>query len=229
MATLAPSLESDDVKAARATPAEPGRLHSKYSLPLQRNLRRRGGGMSAFAPGNRQRHLHSGEGCRDGRLRIVPVTFRQAVVFIAEHHRHHRPPRGMKFAVGVSDGRGLVGVATVGRPVARHLDDGSTLEVTRTCTCQVPNANSMLYGAMWRAARALGYTRMLTYTQEGESGSSLRAAGLVRVAELRPRPGWHTPSRPRMDMGADRIARTRWEIRAANHGVAEGDQHRHVA
>jgi hypothetical protein len=107
------------------------------------------------------------------RLRIVPVTFRQACAFIAEHHRHHRPPRGMKFAVGVArDGR-LVGVATIGRPVARVLDDQRTVEVTRTCTLGDPGANSMLYGAAWRAARALGYHRMITYTQHGESGASL--------------------------------------------------------
>jgi hypothetical protein len=119
----------------------------------------------------------------------------------------------MKFAVGVSGEHGLVGVATVGRPVARHLDDGSTVEVTRTCTRQVRNANSMLYGAAWRAARAMGYTRLITYTQEGESGASLRAAGLVPVVDLRVRPGWHTPTRPRADRGVDRVVRTRWEIR----------------
>jgi len=155
------------------------------------------------------------------RLRIVPVTFRQATSFIAEHHRHHRPPRGMKFALGISDGCRLVGVATVGRPVARHLDDGSTVEVTRTCTRQVPNANSKLYGAAWRAARAMGYSRLITYTQQGESGISLRAAGFVRVAELRARPGWHTPSRPRANGKVDHVTRTRWEIRSASHGVVE--------
>jgi excisionase family DNA binding protein len=147
-----------------------------------------------------------------GPLRVVPVTFRDAVQFISAHHRHHQPPQGMKYVIGVAERSELVGVATVGRPVARHLDDGVTVEVTRTCTRQVPNANSMLYGAAWRAARALGYTRMITYTQHGESGRSLQAAGLVRVAELRPRSGWHTPSRARDDHGADHIGRARWEI-----------------
>lgn len=178
---------------------------------------------------SQRRYLQLVNEGRRGRLRIVPVTFRQAVGFIAEHHRHHRPPRGMKFAVGVSDGREFVGVATVGRPVARYLDDGSTVEVTRTCTRQVPNANSMLYGAAWRAARALGYTRLLTYTQEGESGSSLRAAGFVRVAELRARSGWHTPSRPRTAAGVDGIARTRWEIRSTNHMPTEDGPVRYAA
>jgi hypothetical protein len=146
------------------------------------------------------------------RVRIVPVTFREACSFIAEHHRHHRPPRGMKFAVGVARDSRLVGVATIGRPVARVLDDQRTVEVTRTCTLGDPGANSMLYGAAWRAARALGYHRMITYTQHGESGASPRAAGMVPVAELLARPGWTTPSRPRADRGTGGIARTRWEI-----------------
>jgi hypothetical protein len=91
----------------------------------------------------------------------------------------------------------LVGVATVGRPVARHMDDGLTAEVTRTCTTGVSNANSKLYGAAWRAARGMGYQRLITYTHDGETGASLRAAGLVPVAPLRARPGWTTSSRPR--------------------------------
>jgi hypothetical protein len=146
------------------------------------------------------------------RLTIVPLSFRQACEFITAHHRHHRPPRGMKFAIGVRFGEELVGVAIAGRPVARHLDDGVTLEVTRTCTAGEPNANSKLYGAAWRAARAMGYVRLITYTQAGESGASLRAAGLTPVADLRPRQGWTTASRPRRSWGVDNVRRTRWEI-----------------
>jgi hypothetical protein len=154
-------------------------------------------------------------------LTIVPVTFRQACAFIATHHRHHQPPRGLKFAIGIADSDGdLAGVATVGRPVARHMDDGRTVEVTRTCTRDVRNANSMLYAASWRAARALGYHRMITYTQHGETGASLRAAGLQPVAHLRARPGWNTPSRPRSRSGSDDTPRTRWEIRRKLAGSA---------
>ncbi|WP_245820139.1 XF1762 family protein [Amycolatopsis azurea] len=147
-------------------------------------------------------------------MTIVPITFRQACDFIAAHHRHHRPPRGMKFAVGVAQETELVGVAIVGRPVARHLDDGVSVEVTRTCTTGARNANSKLYGVSWRVARTLGFQRLITYTQDGESGASLRAAGFRPVADLRPRPGWSTVSRPRESRGVDGIRRTRWEIRA---------------
>ncbi|AJE87402.1 hypothetical protein SLNWT_7026 [Streptomyces albus] len=98
-------------------------------------------------------------------------------------------------------------MAIVGRPVARHLDDGATLEVTRTASDGARNANSLLYGASWRAAKALGYRRLITFTQEGESGASLRGAGWRIVAHRPPRAGWHTPSRPRTGNGNDHVAR----------------------
>lgn len=145
---------------------------------------------------------------------IVPVTYREACAFIDAHHRHHRPPRGMKFAIGVAEGDRLVGVVTAGRPVARQLDDGRTIEVTRVCTNGRRNANSALYGAAWRVGRAMGYRRLITYTQAGECGASQRAAGLVAVAVLRPRSGWCTPTRPRTGHGVDDVERIRWEVRA---------------
>ena len=126
-------------------------------------------------------------------------------------HRHHEPPRGFLWAHGVADGDLLVGVAIVGRPVAREFDDGLTVEVTRTATDGTKNANSMLYGTVARAAYAKGYRRVVTYTQEGESGASLRAAGYRVVAERPARAGWTTPSRPREDRGVDEIPRTLWE------------------
>jgi len=146
------------------------------------------------------------------RLRTVPVKFADACGFVATWHRHHRPPIGHRFSVGVvTEDDTLVGVAMVGRPVARAYDDGMTLEVTRSATDGTPNANSALYGAAWRAAKALGYRRLVTYTQEGESGSSLRAAGWRVIAERPARAGWNVPSRPRQGRGVDYIPRTLWE------------------
>ena len=145
-------------------------------------------------------------------LHLVPVSFSDASAFVAGWHRHHVPPIGHKFSIGVADGDGVLrGVVMVGRPVARHYDDGLTLEVNRTATDGTGNANSMLYGAAWRAAKALGYSRLITYTQEGESGSSLRAAGWSVVAELNERKGWDTPSRPRSGRGVDGVQRLLWE------------------
>jgi hypothetical protein len=144
-------------------------------------------------------------------LYLVPVSQRDAKAFTAMHHRHHAPPRGMKFAVGAASGGVLVAVAIAGRPVARLLDNGQTLEVTRLTSDGTPDACSMLYAACWRAAKALGYTRVITYTQAGEAGSSLRAAGWQVVAERPAHPGWDRPSRPRELRGTEGIPRTLWE------------------
>ena len=76
----------------------------------------------------------------------------------------------------MADGQ-LVGVAITGRPVSRYLDDGLTLEVNRLCTDGTRNACSFLYGAAARAAKAMGYQKIITYILDTEDGASLRAAG----------------------------------------------------
>lgn len=93
------------------------------------------------------------------------------------------------------------GVAIVGRPVARSLDNGWTLEVNRLCTDGKRNACSMLYGAAWRTAKALGYRRLITYTLPEEGGASLRATGWRLLGE-RGGGNWNTPTRPRIDTAA---------------------------
>jgi hypothetical protein len=144
------------------------------------------------------------------------MTFAEACAEVDRLHRHHRKPQGHKFSIGVEDQAGLLrGVAIVGRPVARMLDDGRTVEVTRVATDGTPNACSALYGAAWQTAKASGHYRIITYTQDGESGASLRALSWLRVAELSPRKGWDTPSRRRGDRGTDNVARILWEQRVA--------------
>jgi hypothetical protein len=105
---------------------------------------------------------------------------------------------GHKFCVAVNDGEQIVGVAIVGRPVARMSDNGWTLEVTRCCTDGTPNACSALYSACWRAAKALGYRRLITFTLPEEGGTSLRAAGWKVIAESGGG-SWSRNSRPRVD------------------------------
>lgn len=155
------------------------------------------------------------------RLALVPISLDEAKRFVGTHHRHNLPPVGWKFGVGVAAGGDLVGVAMAGRPVARGLDDGRTLEVIRTCTDGTPNVNSMLYGAVARAAKALGYSTLYTYTLAEEPGTSLRAAGWEKDADLKARPSWSTPARPEYQtdiFGNDRRPpgpKTRWVKRLA--------------
>lgn len=131
-------------------------------------------------------------------MEITPINLEEANAFVAKLHRHHKPVPGCKFAVAVSEGDRVVGVAIVGRPVARLLDDGWTLEVNRCCTDGTMNACSMLYGASWRAAKALGYRRLITYTLPEEGGSSLKASNW-KCLGLRGGGNWNTKSRPRVD------------------------------
>ena len=145
-------------------------------------------------------------------LRVVPVSSKDAKEFCALWHRHHGPPPGTVYSMGVADSSNVLrGVAITGRPVARHFDDGQTLEVTRVVTDGAMNACSMLYGAAWRAAKALGYRRLITYTQGDETGASLRGAGWRVIGTRRPRTGWSCVSRPRTDRGADGVPRILWE------------------
>ena len=130
---------------------------------------------------------------------LRPVTQKEAFAFIRDYHRHHGVPVGALWWHGVADNVGrLVGVAVVGRPVARRLDDGLTCEVTRLCTVGTPNACSMLYAASWRVAQAKGYRRILTYILSSEDGGSLRAAGWKLLGDT-PGRSWSVPSRPRED------------------------------
>lgn len=146
-------------------------------------------------------------------LALHPVTLAEARAYIERHHRHHSPPVGHRFSIGVADRAAVVrGVIVVGRPVARHYDDGLTAEVTRCCTDGARNAASMLYGAAWRAAKALGYRRLITYTRSDEPGASLRGAGWVVVAQRSARPGWSCATRPRVDTTEYGVQRTLWEI-----------------
>ena len=112
-------------------------------------------------------------------LELVPVTLRKANEFVSKHHRHHKPTVGHKFSIGVQEDGRLAGVAICGRPVSRYLDDGYTLEINRLCTGGARNACSMLYGAAVRAARAMGYCRVITYILDSENGASLKASGFV--------------------------------------------------
>lgn len=110
-------------------------------------------------------------------LCLTPITLREANAFVDRHHRHHKAVTGHKFSIGCSQDGQLVGVAIMGRPVSRYLDDGLTLEVNRLCTTEEKNVCSMLYAAAARAAKAMGYRKIITYTLDTEPGTSLRAAG----------------------------------------------------
>ena len=143
------------------------------------------------------------------RLTIVPVTLREANAFVQRLHRHHGKVQGHLFSVAVARGETIVGVAIVGRPVSRMLQDGFTCEVTRCCTDGTEHAASKLYGASWRVAQQLGYRRMLTYVLDSEPGTTLKAAGWKCYGEAGGG-SWSREGRPRVDLHPTQT-KIRWE------------------
>lgn len=143
-------------------------------------------------------------------LVLTPCTVRDAMSFVAQHHRHHGAPNGGLWAVACAEGEAVVGVAIVAQPLARMLMDGWTAEVIRLCVLEGHrNACSMLYSACWRAARALGWKRLVTYTLPEEGGASLRAAGWKLIGEAGGGT-WNRTNRPRVDRHPTQ-AKLRWE------------------
>lgn len=142
-------------------------------------------------------------------LHVVPISIQDANLLVARWHRHHGAALSGLFAVAAACDAHVCGAAIVGRPVARMLHDGWTAEVTRCVSDGTPNVCSLLYGACWRAAKALGYKRLVTYTLASEPGSSLKAAGYRLVGEAGGG-SWSRPSRPRVDHHPLQL-KWRWE------------------
>ena len=133
-------------------------------------------------------------------LKAVPISLREANAFVSNFHRHNDPTTGHKFSIGVSDGSQLHGVAIVGRPVARMLQDGYTAEVLRVCVNpEAPeNCCSFLYGRCWRIWQDMGGLRLVTYTLAQESGASLKASNFKFIREVPPSErGWSRDGRER--------------------------------
>lgn len=143
-------------------------------------------------------------------MTIIPLALRQANNFVAKYHRHNNPVRGYKFAIGAMQSDVLLGVAIVGRPIARLLDNGLTAEITRVCTDGTKNVNSFLYGACRKICLAMGYRRVITYTLRTESGASLRAVGALPIKIKGG--NWHRANRPREVQAVSLQDKIRWEL-----------------
>jgi hypothetical protein len=142
-------------------------------------------------------------------MTIVPCELRDANGFVAQHHRHHKAVTGHRWSTAVSVSGAIVGVAIVGRPVARMTDCRSVVEALRVCTDGTHNACSALYGAVCRQQKSLGYEKAQTFILESESGVSLLAAGWKPVA-FSAGGSWSRDSRLRID-SAPLIRKVRWE------------------
>lgn len=142
--------------------------------------------------------------------KIIPVSLKFANDFVQKNHRHNKPVQGHKFSIAAYFDGKIVGVAISGRPIARNNDNGLTLEILRVCTDGTPHANSFLYGAVRRIAQAMGYLRVITYTLESESGSSLKAVN--GIAQKVKGGGWNRTGRKRKNQLISLQNKLRWEL-----------------
>ena len=145
-------------------------------------------------------------------LKIIPITRDVAKQFVKNYHRHNKPVVGYKFAIGLKIGDELVGVGIAGRPVARALDNGETIEILRVCVKDgIPNGCSKLYARLVKISELMGYKSVITYTLPEESKSSLKAIGGKIVAETRAE-SWFRVNRPRGDQDIYNQSKIRWEL-----------------
>lgn len=145
-------------------------------------------------------------------METIPITIRDANVFVTNFHRHNKKVTGAKFAIGLTEDCELIGVAIAGRPVARLLDNGKTIEILRVCVKEgYKNANSKLYGRVKRICQLMGYEKIITYTLQKESNASLKAIRAKPVSEVKPG-DWDRLNRRRKGQEIYSEEKIRWEL-----------------
>lgn len=146
-------------------------------------------------------------------MKFRPISLKDANAFVQLHHRHNKPVTGHKFSIALESEEQLIGVAIVGRPVARALDNGRNIEILRVCVLDGhKGACSKLYAQVKRICQLMGYEKIVTYTLKSESQSSLKAIRAIPEAELKPRKTWDTPTRRRETQPVYREAKIRWNL-----------------
>lgn len=144
------------------------------------------------------------------RMRIVPMLVDDAKNIVRLWHRHlPEPPPRPRYAIGAVKNGQLVGVALIGRPGGRGIPQYEVAEITRCATDGTRNAGSALYGACARLCKAAGFWKVVTYNLDAEGGASLRAAGFVRVADVKGREHVRADGAPRLNANTD--DKGRWE------------------
>lgn len=144
--------------------------------------------------------------------KFVSLKLKVANEFVLQYHRHNKPVIRDKFRIGLTCGDKLIGIGQAGRPVARMLDDGKTIEIVRVCVLDgYKNACSMIYGRLVKIAKLMGYEKVITYTLTTETGSSLKALGAKQISFVKGKQ-WSCPGRPRDTQDIYLERKIRWEL-----------------
>lgn len=154
----------------------------------------------------------TGERMTEKTFDFIPIELKFANEFIRKYHRHNKAVVGAKFQIGITYNNQLIGVGIAGRPIARMLADGKTIEILRVCVLEhYPNACSKLYGRLREICKQMGYRRIITYTLKRESQSSLKAIGAEISSEVKPQ-SWNRIKRPRSSQEVYNEPKLRWDL-----------------
>ena len=123
-------------------------------------------------------------------MKHVNLKLSEAQAFVKRFHRHSKPLKRHMFSIGAysnflmwSEGlcfpSGLEGIVTVDRCSSAWSKERNFVEIRRVCLSPKAKKNtaSFLIGKAKTACFAMGYSKIVTYTQPHESGASLLAAG----------------------------------------------------
>ena len=86
-------------------------------------------------------------------MRVCDISLKDAENFLSTHERHYKAAAEPICAIAVCDDAGIHGAAILGRRM------GGTAELAHIYVDGAPQGYSLLYGACWRALKALGYER----------------------------------------------------------------------
>lgn len=86
-------------------------------------------------------------------METFPLSVKEARDFLKDHARHYKAPAEPICAIGVRDRDGIHGAAILGRNA-----DGDG-ELAHIYCDGASSGYSLLYGAVWRAFKALGYKK----------------------------------------------------------------------
>ena len=88
-------------------------------------------------------------------MKVISLTLKNAMSYLASHARHYETDAEPLFAIGItSEDDRLCGAVVIG-------EKNGDAKLSHIYSAGEYQGYTLLYGAAWRAAKALGYERMV--------------------------------------------------------------------
>lgn len=87
-------------------------------------------------------------------MEIFPMSIASAMEFLKEHERHYKSDATPVFAIGIRHEGNVCGAAIMG-------SRGEDAELCHIYSVGEYYGYTVLYGAMWRSTKAMGYKKLV--------------------------------------------------------------------